>query len=145
MFRSLVIMAAMPAMATSLLVASGARAQEDTDFNPCAGLRGQAYGLCTAYTKGMDCSSENPSAPQGACENVAAMFTEVSGYPPPSACPCDFSLERISDSFEGWTSPEYVCFEEDNFTPPTVEGPGSGLDYVSLSNSLIHSPYTDVH
>jgi hypothetical protein len=117
MFRLFFVMAALTAISAVVFVASGARAQEDANFDPCAGLRGQAFGLCMSYTKGMDCSSDNPNAPQVACENVSKMFEEVSGYPPPSECPCDFSLERRNDMDQGWTGDYFACSEDPPFDP----------------------------
>jgi hypothetical protein len=140
-------MAALTAISAVVFVASGVRAQEDADFNPCAGLRGQAFGLCMSYTKGMDCSSDNPNAPQVACENVSKMFEEVSGYPPPSACPCNFSLERISDPNEGWISQEYLCRARDQFVPPSPgeeDGAGEKYEWLLTGDELGHWELFDV-
>lgn len=108
------ISAATAVMALALLIAGNARAQ---DFDPCAGLTGKAKGLCTAYSAGMGCSDDFPLADPKACTNVATMFEEVTGSPPPSDCPCDFSLDRISSLDQGWNSSEYLCHQEVPFDP----------------------------
>ena len=114
------ISTAIAAVAFALLIAGNAWAQ---DFDPCAGLTGKAKGLCTAYTKGMGCSSDSADATEGACANVATMFEEVTGSPPPSDCPCDYSLERIKDSAEGWDlTASFSCREFRSYDPPNLRG-----------------------
>ncbi len=70
----------------TLLFAGNAWAQEGEN-DPCAGLTGKAKGLCTAYSLGMGCSSDSPSANAGACDKVATMFKEVTGFPPSVGLP----------------------------------------------------------
>ena len=107
-------MAATAATVFTLLIAGHAWAQEN---DPCAGLTGKAKGLCVAYSKGMGCSSDNPNANEKACGDVATLFEEVTGSPPPSDCPCDFSLERIKSEAEGFTGSDYRCNTGDFFDP----------------------------
>ena len=118
------ISAATAVMAFALLIAGNAWAQ---DFDPCAGLTGKAKGLCTEYSAGMGCSSDVPHATPKACANVATMLEEITGFPPPSDCPCNFSLARIRDTVDGWDSAApYQCKQIENFDrtlpPPDSHG-----------------------
>lgn len=126
------ISAATAVMAFVLLIAGNALAQ---DFDPCAGLTGKAKGLCTAYIKGMGCSSDSANALDGACANVATMFEEVTGSPPPSDCPCDLSLERIRSTSEGWDiNTPHACLQSATFDPsvPPLGGSRFGKDKIDL-------------
>ena len=123
--------AATAVMAFALLIAGNAWAQE---FDPCAGLTGKAKGLCTAYSKGLGCSSDFPLATPEACANIATMLEEVTGFPPPSDCPCDFSLARISDPMDGWdASASYFCDQVATFDRTLPPGFPSGTDGTELA------------
>jgi hypothetical protein len=107
------------AFAFALVLSSIALAGHDEEFDPCAGLRGSAFGLCQAYTHGMRCAEESPMAGSEACERVATSLLGASGSPPPSDCPCNFSLDRIRDSATGWdTTDDFTCSGTDNQTVP---------------------------
>ena len=100
-------------MAIVVLFAGQAWAQ---DFDPCAGLKKKAKALCTANAKRMGCSSTDPVATPAACAKVATQFKNVTGFPPPSDCPCNFSLARIQDSSDGWDrTASYACTQFENF------------------------------
>ena len=73
----------------------------------------------------MGCSSDSPGASEGACANVATMYEEVTGSPPPSDCPCDLSLDRLTEP-DGWDAlATYNCFQAEFFNrtvPPARDG-----------------------
>lgn len=101
-------------------------AGHDDEFDPCAGLRGSAFGLCHAYTHGMRCGDPMSMADREACERVASSLEEATGSPPPSDCPVNLSLDRVRDSMEGWdnaTTAEYSCSQSDIQTGPIPDPP----------------------
>lgn len=118
--------------------------------DPCAGLTGKAKGLCTAYTEGMGCNTDNALATPEACDNVATMFEETTGSPPPSLCPCDFSVERINGVTEGWMGESFYCREMDTFdaarqtgvsqTLLAEEGAGTDLEGARTQIDSIAAP-----
>ncbi len=109
------ISAATVVMAFALLIAGSAWAQAGGN-NPCAGLTGKAKGLCVAYSTAMDCSSVDPDATTGACASVATMIEETTGFPPPSDCTCDLSLDRIRGDDNGWdVTDDYTCTKLTNY------------------------------
>ena len=81
-----------------LVLFTGAAAAQD---DPCAGLDGNAYGLCNAYCEAMDCDSPNQPASERACERKFQQFQLLTGEVPPCegvTCPC------IDDQYPIFTS-----------------------------------------
>jgi hypothetical protein len=112
-----------------------AMAGHDGDFDPCAGLRGSAFGLCHAYTHAMQCGEEMPAADDAACDSVARAFMEATGDPVPSDCPCNFSLDRIRSDVGGWDLTEsYTCLDVPNEQTDLFLPPVAFLD--ALSNGI---------
>jgi len=131
------ISAATAVMAFALLIAGNAWAQ---DFDPCAGLTGQASGLCLAYVDAMGCSSDSPRASESACASVAMAFEQVTGSPPPSDCPCDLSLERVLDTAEGFDSTaSYEC-RQDEFLDRTLPPSPNLFGFENTILFLIETP-----
>lgn len=123
-------------MAFALLMAGHAWALDAgharaLNFDPCVGLTGQAKGLCTKYTVDMRCSADVPNATPEACANVATMLEEVTGFPPPSDCPCNFSLAGLQNRDGGWNDgPPYECKQGEDFdrsNPPSGVADGNDI------------------
>ena len=59
---------------------------QSPDFSVCEGFTGQAAGLCKGgVAAGCDIDDTGP-----ACEQIAELFTDITGAPPPWTCPCNF-------------------------------------------------------
>ena len=93
----------------TLLTTTNAIARHDEEPDPCAGLSGAPRGLCNAHVHAMQCGEASPRADETACNSVAENYEEMAGFPLPTMCLCDFSLERaIAD---GWNLLDnYSCF-----------------------------------
>ena len=120
-------LAATAATVSTLLIAGHAWAQEN---DPCAGLTKKAKKLCVKY-EDKRCSSETPIVKRKKCDKIAKKFEKKTGFPPPSECPCDFSLERIRGTVDGWDlDAPFGCFQRmtfDRTLPPPAIPTGEDL------------------
>ena len=110
------ISAATAVMASVMLIAGGAWAQQEIDPR-CAGIVDKsAFALCNARGK-MGCGTADQNASDKACDKNAMVYEMIEGTPPPQICPCVFTSDRLLSIDDGWVSfsDNYACQQSGSF------------------------------
>lgn len=122
-----------------LVLFGGTAAAQTPDGEPpsaedvCAGLSGDAYGICNAYCEAMDCDSPERKASERACEQKYQKFRELTDEDPPCgvACPCIGRDFPVFTSFADGTREITACTLEvmdPETTLMTIDSSAAGAD-----------------